>query len=124
MLVRRGPGGAVEATCPLPQKKLGEHVKIIDVREPHEVAATGPLTDRALNVPLGVVPQAFDTVVTTDEDFLFTFAHARPGKSETVVFSCKGGVRSARAAQIAEQLGYAKVYNNIDGADGWFRSQR
>ena len=40
---------------------------------------------------------------------------------QTIVFSCKAGIRSMHAAQFAAMSGYTKLTNYIGGADDWFR---
>lgn len=43
---------------------------------------------------------------------------AQVDKSRTVVFMCRTGGRSHNAALLAQQLGYSKAYNMVEGFEG------
>ncbi len=97
-------------------------VKLYDVREPHEVAATGALKHgptTAVNVPLGRVQGgAFDL---SDADFKREFNADRPSRDDLVVFSCRSGARSERACQHAININkFTNVFNYKGSANEWF----
>jgi len=57
----------------------------------------------------------------SEEDFEENFGFAMPALDETIVFSCKAGIRSMHAAQLAGTSGYTKFANYSGGSDDWFR---
>jgi len=81
----------------------GEKLNIIDVREPDEHAA--------FNIGGRLVPVGNILAMQTDEiDDL---------KEQEVIFYCRSGARSARAAQFAEMIGFQNVVNLTGGMLGW-----
>jgi rhodanese-related sulfurtransferase len=58
-------------------------------------------------------------------DFIADLKQHIPAKNTTLLFMCKVGGRSAKAAIIASETGYTKCYNilhgfeGIDGLHGW-----
>jgi len=93
---------------------------IIDVRNPDEIAYTGKLAECVETLPLPIIAQtgAFNM---SEEDFEENFGFAMPALDETIVFSCKAGIRSMHAAQLAGMSGYTKFVNYSGGSDDWFR---
>jgi rhodanese-related sulfurtransferase len=101
---------------------------LIDVREQMEVAQTGPVDRRALNIPL------MDFV--TDEDgsesllldrldeneFLDEYGIEKPSFDDNIIFTCKAGSRSNMAATflLNKNSKYKSVFNYLGGADDWF----
>jgi len=57
-----------------------------------------------------------------EDDFLETFGFKKPQCDETFIFTCKAGIRSQVAAQVAGMEGYSNLMNYLGGADDWFRS--
>ena len=112
-------------------KKLiqGDDCFVVDVRENEEVLATGPIHSRAINIPLsqflldddGEANVIFERL--DGEEFMDEFGVEKPSVSDTIVFSCKAGVRSNMAAtQLVEQHPqYKNIFNFTGGADDWFR---
>jgi rhodanese-related sulfurtransferase len=81
----------------------GEQLNIVDVREPDEHAA--------FNIGGRLVPVGNILAMQTDEiDDL---------KDQEVIFYCRSGARSARAAQFAEMIGFQNVVNLTGGMLGW-----
>ncbi|MCA9656904.1 MAG: MBL fold metallo-hydrolase [Myxococcales bacterium] len=98
-VVRSGTG--VPEVRPAWVSEHTEEFRIIDVREPHEVAA-GKI-EGAENVPLGTVreaAQAWDP-------------------NEPIVTVCRSGGRSGRAALELEQLGFRRVASMAGGMMLW-----
>jgi len=81
----------------------GEKLNIVDVREPDEHAT--------FNIGGRLVPVGNILAMQTDEiDDL---------KDQEVIFYCRSGARSARAAQFAEMIGFQNVVNLTGGMLGW-----
>jgi adenylyltransferase/sulfurtransferase len=70
----------------------GEDLQVIDVREPHEYAL--------VNIGAELIPLNSITQHT-----------ARISRDKPVVIHCKGGVRSARAIEALEALGFDNLIN-------------
>lgn len=81
----------------------GEHLHLIDVREPHELAISA-LPDAEL-IPLGSLASKMHTLDSADEIVLF----------------CKSGVRSARALELLAGAGFRKLKNLRGGINAWAR---
>ena len=77
---------------------------LIDVRNPDEYVGE-----------LGHIKHA--QLVTLGPDLEKFLANAN--KDQTIIFICRSGARSARAAQYAQSLGIKDVYNMQGGMLGW-----
>lgn len=100
-------------------------VKLIDVREPHEVLETGRLQHgkvEAVNVPLASVMNGALNI--SNKDFYEEFGCDKPKKDENIVFSCRSGIRSEHAANHAVTLGFSKVMNYRGSASEWFSKHK
>jgi rhodanese-related sulfurtransferase len=81
----------------------GEHLNIIDVREPSEYAE---FNIGAKLIPLGkIVNMQLDEL----EDL----------KNEELIIHCKAGSRSAQACMVLEQAGFTNVTNVTGGMMAW-----
>jgi rhodanese-related sulfurtransferase len=78
-------------------------VRLIDVREPWEVAIVG--LPQALNIPLNELPQRLSEL---------------DPKADTVVM-CHSGGRSRRACAYLVSRGFERVANLTGGIDAWTR---
>jgi len=76
----------------------------LDVREPFEYEAGYIPT--AINIPIKSQP---DAMMLPADEFEDRFGFSKPSVDQELVFYCKAGVRSAAAAQLAEQIGYKNV---------------
>ncbi len=83
------------------QMKNGHNIKLIDVREPHELQISQ--IDGAKLIPLGEVAGRLSELDTADE---------------LVVF-CRTGGRSARAVELMLSAGFRKVKNLRGGINSW-----
>ncbi len=83
--------------------KLAPQVQIIDVRQPDEY--TGEL---------GHIDQSELIVLDTLPEHL-----SRLSRTQPVVFVCRSGGRSARAADFAFQNGFPNIYNMEGGMIRW-----
>jgi molybdopterin/thiamine biosynthesis adenylyltransferase/rhodanese-related sulfurtransferase len=79
----------------------GEPFELIDVREPFEYEIAR--IDGAKLIPLGEITERLDEL--TGE--------------QPIVVHCHSGTRSAQAARLLQQRGFANVYNLEGGIDAW-----
>ncbi|XP_036623454.1 thiosulfate sulfurtransferase/rhodanese-like domain-containing protein 3 [Trichosurus vulpecula] len=88
---------------------------LIDVREPWEVLEYGKIPG-FLNIPLGEISQALQM---DSEDFKEKYNQDMPSKSDSLVFSCLGGMRSEKALKTALSLGYESARHYPGGWKEW-----
>jgi adenylyltransferase/sulfurtransferase len=81
--------------------KRGDKIRLIDVREPHELAISR--IEGAENIPLGILAAHLEKLDSAQEIVLF----------------CKSGTRSARAQEILISAGFKKVKNLQGGINAW-----
>lgn len=81
----------------------GEHINLVDVREPHERTA---FNIGGIFLPLGKI----QTMQTEEIDTL---------KNEEVIFYCRSGNRSGQACLILEAMGFTNVKNVVGGMNDW-----
>ncbi len=91
---------------------------IIDVRGHDEVQFTGKLDDVVETLPLPYIAQG--ALAMEDEDFQDAFGFEKPQFDETLVFTCKAGIRSSQAAQLAKMAGYSNILDYMGGSNEWF----
>lgn len=82
-------------------KQKPQSVDVIDVREPFEFS--GGHIAKAKNIPVGSIQKRLDELP----------------KDKDVVFVCRSGNRSMRAARIAKKGGLGSVYNMTGGMMRW-----
>lgn len=87
----------------LAERVKTNHLKLLDVREPHELQIS-KLPD-AVNIPLG---QLAGRLTELDS-------------AEDMVVFCKSGSRSARALELLASAGFKKVKNLKGGINAWAR---
>lgn len=85
------------------QLKSGQPIRLIDVREPHELAIS-QITG-AENIPLGMLAAHLGELDSAQEIVLF----------------CKSGTRSQRALELLVSAGFRKVKNLQGGINAWAR---
>ena len=95
-----GAGWDITAT-ELSQRVKTNHLKLLDVREPHELEISA--LPNAVNIPLG---QLAGRLTELDS-------------AEDMVVFCKGGTRSARALELLVSAGFKKVKNLKGGINAW-----
>mmetsp|Transcript_19525 Transcript_19525/g.30130 ORF Transcript_19525/g.30130 Transcript_19525/m.30130 type:complete len:191 (-) Transcript_19525:55-627(-) len=95
---------------------------VIDVRGYDEVAYTGKLSEKVYTIPVQVIMEK-NAFAMEEDDFEEEYGFKKPDLDETLVFSCKAGIRSQAAAQMAAMNGYSNLVNYQGGADEWFRSR-
>jgi rhodanese-related sulfurtransferase len=83
--------------------KRGEKIRLVDVREPHELSISH--IAGALNLPLGLLAAHLGELDSAQEIVLF----------------CKSGTRSARALELLLSAGFRKVKNLQGGINAWAR---
>lgn len=74
---------------------------LVDVREDEELAICK--LDGIVHIPLGAIPDRF----------------AELGKDQDLVIICRGGVRSAKAAEFLLGQGYPRVRSMVGGMLSW-----
>jgi adenylyltransferase/sulfurtransferase len=79
------------------------HLKLLDVREPHELEISA--LPNAVNIPLGQLAGRLTELDSAEEMVIF----------------CKGGTRSARALELLVSAGFKKVKNLKGGINAWAR---
>jgi adenylyltransferase/sulfurtransferase len=85
----------------LAERVKTNHLKLIDVREPHELEISR-LPD-ATNIPLGQLAARLSELDSAEDMVLF----------------CKSGARSARALELLTSAGFKKVKNLKGGINAW-----
>ena len=91
---------------------------IIDVRGHDEIAYTGKLNDVVETLPLPYIAEGALTM--EEDDFKEAFGFDKPGLDETLVFSCKAGIRSQHAVVLAKMAGYSDILDYMGGSNEWF----
>ncbi len=85
----------------LSERVKTNHLKLLDVREPHELEISK--LPNAVNIPLGQLAGRL----------------AELDSAEDMVVFCKGGTRSARALELLVSAGFKKVKNLKGGINAW-----
>jgi len=96
-----GGGWDIEAGELAGRLQRGERVKLLDVREPHELEISR--LEGAQLIPLGQLAARLSELDSADEMVVF----------------CKGGTRSARALEVLASAGFRKVKNLKGGINAW-----
>ncbi len=81
----------------------GNHIRLVDVREPHELEISH--LEGARLIPLGQMAARLSELDSAEEIVLF----------------CKAGTRSARALELLLSAGFRKVKNLKGGINAWAR---
>ncbi|HVN15758.1 MAG TPA: molybdopterin-synthase adenylyltransferase MoeB [Anaerolineales bacterium] len=85
----------------LAQRVQKNHLKLLDVREPHELEISA--IQGAVNIPLGQLASRLSELDSAEEMVVF----------------CKAGTRSARALELLVSAGFKKVKNLHGGINSW-----
>ena len=95
-------GAGLDITAPeLAERVKLNHLKLLDVREPHELEISA--LPNAVNIPLGQLASRLAELNSADDMVVF----------------CKGGTRSARALELLSSAGFKKVKNLKGGINAW-----
>lgn len=97
-----GAGWDITAT-ELAERVKSNHLKLVDVREPHELEISA--LPNAVNIPLGQLAARLSELDSAEDMVLF----------------CKSGSRSARALELLVSAGFKKVKNLKGGINAWAR---
>jgi molybdopterin/thiamine biosynthesis adenylyltransferase/rhodanese-related sulfurtransferase len=87
----------------LAERLQGDHLRLIDVREPHELQISA--LPHADNIPLGQLAARLSELDSAEEMVVF----------------CKAGTRSTRALELLVSAGFKKVKNLKGGINAWAR---
>ncbi|MDD5466498.1 MAG: molybdopterin-synthase adenylyltransferase MoeB [Anaerolineales bacterium] len=98
-----GGGWDIAASDLAKRLKVGNHIRLIDVREPHELEISH--LEGAQLIPLGQLAARLSELDSAQEIVLF----------------CKSGTRSARALELLLSAGFRKVKNLKGGINAWAR---
>jgi adenylyltransferase/sulfurtransferase len=95
-------GEGLDITAPeLSERIKHNHLKLLDVREPHELEISN--LPNAVNIPLGQLAARLSELDSADEMVIF----------------CKSGSRSARGLELLASAGFKKVKNLKGGINAW-----
>jgi adenylyltransferase/sulfurtransferase len=96
-------GGGWDITAPELAERMqeGNHLRLLDVREPHELQISH--IEGATLIPLGQLAARLSELDSADEMVVF----------------CKSGTRSARALELLVSAGFRKVKNLKGGINAW-----
>ncbi|XP_065178658.1 rhodanese domain-containing protein CG4456-like [Sycon ciliatum] len=101
----------------LKQMLSAGNIFLIDVRERHELQETGKIDDRAVHIPLGTVPDAFNL---SPRQFEQRYGVSKPDENDTnVIFHCRAGIRSRQALRDAHACGYTQARHYLGGWLEW-----
>lgn len=92
-------------------------VILVDVRSKAELDLVGRIPDATH------IEWAFYPGMVPNADFAQQL-QAQVDQNRTVVFMCRTGGRSHNAAVVAQQLGYHKAYNMLEGFEGEANAQK
>jgi rhodanese-related sulfurtransferase len=92
---------------------------VIDVRTDEEVVYTGKISPSVCTLPVQVIMQ-YNVFSLDHDDFEELCGFPKPEPDQTIVFTCKAGIRSVYACQYASQSGYTKLMNYVGGSSEWF----
>lgn len=93
---------------------------VIDVRNVDEIRETGKLDECVETLPLPFIAAEGGAFSLEPEEFEEKFGFVKPSPDETLVLSCKAGIRSMHAAYFASLNGHTQLVNYSGGADDWF----
>jgi len=97
-------GDGYDITAPdLAFRLKQNHLKLLDVREPHELQISA--LPGAVNIPLGALAARLSELDSAQDMVVF----------------CKTGVRSSRALELLASAGFKKVKNLKGGINAWAR---
>lgn len=96
-----GGGWDITAAELAERMKRGNHLRLLDVREPHELQISQ--IEGATLIPLGQLAQRLSELDSAEEMVVF----------------CKAGTRSARALELLLSAGFRKVKNLQGGINAW-----
>jgi len=96
-------GGGWDITAPELAQRMqeGNHLRLLDVREPHELQISH--LEGATLIPLGQLAARLSELDSAEEMVVF----------------CKSGTRSARALELLVSAGFRKVKNLKGGINAW-----
>jgi len=98
-----GSGWDITATELAERINEGNHLHLLDVREPHELEISS--LDDADLIPLGQLASRMSELDSAEEMVIF----------------CKSGTRSVRALELLVSAGFRKVKNLEGGINAWAR---
>ena len=102
---------------------------IIDVRERNEIAVTGSVVNTLARFGIDKEQIRYGEITLhqimegafqqTNDTFQANYSFVKPTLTETLIFSCAAGVRSATAQKFAQEAGYTSTLNYVGGSNEW-----
>lgn len=111
------------------KQKMGERALFVDVRTRAEVSYLGMPVVADAHIPYAEHPAdapwddknarfAMDANSDFGPELARRMAQHGLNKSDVLILMCRSGDRSARAVNLATELGYTRVYTVVDGYEG------
>ncbi|KAG0151166.1 hypothetical protein CROQUDRAFT_651368 [Cronartium quercuum f. sp. fusiforme G11] len=94
-------------------------VLLVDVREVDEVVQGN--IPSSVNLPLSSFEKSLEA---HPDDFVRANGFAKPSKEQSMIFYCRSGVRSAKAAELAKTKGYKNVKNYKGSWLDWIEKEK
>jgi rhodanese-related sulfurtransferase len=110
-LVQEAKSKITEVDVATAKDLINDGYKVIDVREPGEVAM-GAIED-SINIPRGVLEPAVDLANKDGNKEL------QNGRDDKWLVVCKTSGRSAMACDVLQQMGFTDVKNIAGGMTAW-----
>ena len=92
--------------------------ELIDVRTKEEWEALGCPDLSEAKKEVKKISLVLNPDYSLNPNYISEFEALGINKDSDVLFMCKAGGRSAKAAEMATQMGYTKCYNVFEGFDG------
>ena len=90
-------------------------IYLVDVRSIAEYVFVGH-PERAYNVPITFWNEE-EQILNLNDNFIHDI-RSRFKENDTLIFICRSGVRSLRAAEMAKHAGFIKIYSINEGFEG------
>lgn len=90
---------------------------LIDVREPEEVQELGKIAV-SINIPVGQVEHELGSAIN-NITFKAKYGFDKPDMNKEIIFHCRSGKRSQKAAELARNLGYKNTKNYLGSWSEW-----
>ncbi|RZC36398.1 Rhodanese domain containing protein [Asbolus verrucosus] len=101
--------------------KDNHNVLLIDVREAQELQETGMIPG-SINISLKKIEDVLKNMSV--KDFQEQYGRNKPNANFPIIFSCKAGIRSKQAQDIAIKLGYTDTKNYEGGWLDWVEKNK
>ncbi|XP_017848812.1 rhodanese domain-containing protein CG4456 [Drosophila busckii] len=102
-------------------KEIQNHPEklLIDVRDPDELKETGQIPS-SINIPVADVGKE---LCISDKQFRLKYGREKPNANTEIIFHCKIGRRSLKAAEAASALGFTNVKSYEGSWTDWAKRE-